>query len=293
MKRKRTGFSIVELLTVLAIIALLVGILVPALSTVRTMARATKQRAQFAAIGQGLIAFRSDHGYYPPSDGWDITNNSPLPYCGAQKLTEGLFGQDLLGFHPQSNWNSAGEGTDADGLIFICYPTDQTDLQDTLDERVGPYLELSTANVFRLGISAPGEQDGLFNNTEILSPDMFVLCDSFGDKNITVGETTVKAGTPILYYRANTSAVTMQNIEWHYQRYAFSDNMVLVDLRKMTNASIEHSLSDPELFYSVEKGGLINPKITTTDWPYRPDSYILISAGADGLYGTGDDITNF
>ena len=27
--------------------------------------------------------------------------------------------------------------------------------------------------------------------------------------------------------------------------------------------------------------------------PYRPDSFILISAGLDGLYGTGDDVRNF
>ena len=46
---KKTGFSIVELLTVLAIITFLVGLLVPALNTVRTMARATKQKAQFGA----------------------------------------------------------------------------------------------------------------------------------------------------------------------------------------------------------------------------------------------------
>jgi hypothetical protein len=29
------------------------------------------------------------------------------------------------------------------------------------------------------------------------------------------------------------------------------------------------------------------------EWPVNADSYVLISAGADGLYGTADDITNF
>ena len=28
-------------------------------------------------------------------------------------------------------------------------------------------------------------------------------------------------------------------------------------------------------------------------WPQRPDSYLLVSPGADGLYGTADDVTNF
>jgi len=39
----------------------------------------------------------------------------------------------------------------------------------------------------------------------------------------------------------------------------------------------------------------MDPKASASGivWPYRPDSYILISAGADGYYGTADDITNF
>ncbi len=36
-----------------------------------------------------------------------------------------------------------------------------------------------------------------------------------------------------------------------------------------------------------------NPKIVARPWPHRADSYILISAGVDGFYGTSDDICNF
>jgi hypothetical protein len=42
-------------------------------------------------------------------------------------------------------------------------------------------------------------------------------------------------------------------------------------------------------FYSYIR----DPKVLARAWPYRPDSYILISAGPDGLYGTNDDIRNF
>ena len=28
-------------------------------------------------------------------------------------------------------------------------------------------------------------------------------------------------------------------------------------------------------------------------WPHRPDTFILIAPGKDGLYGTGDDLKNF
>ena len=46
MERKKTGFTLVELLTVLAIITMLVGLLVPSMATVRRFARETKQKAQ-------------------------------------------------------------------------------------------------------------------------------------------------------------------------------------------------------------------------------------------------------
>jgi len=53
VRRKRTGFTIVELLTALGIIALMVGLLIPALSMVRRTAKETKQKAQFTTISLG------------------------------------------------------------------------------------------------------------------------------------------------------------------------------------------------------------------------------------------------
>jgi hypothetical protein len=39
--------------------------------------------------------------------------------------------------------------------------------------------------------------------------------------------------------------------------------------------------------------GIRDPKIPNIVRPYNPDSYILISAGPDGYYGTADDIHNY
>jgi hypothetical protein len=36
-----------------------------------------------------------------------------------------------------------------------------------------------------------------------------------------------------------------------------------------------------------------DPMILNFKKPFRPDSFLLISAGNDGLYGTKDDICNF
>ena len=65
---KGPAFTIVELLTVMAVIAMLIGLLVPALNLVRRHAKDTQQRAQFNAINAGLEIFKNDYSDYPESD---------------------------------------------------------------------------------------------------------------------------------------------------------------------------------------------------------------------------------
>jgi prepilin-type N-terminal cleavage/methylation domain-containing protein len=63
--RSRAGFTLVELLTVVAIIAILAAILVPTTSSARTAAKKAKTRAQFAQWGAAIESFRQEYGYYP------------------------------------------------------------------------------------------------------------------------------------------------------------------------------------------------------------------------------------
>jgi len=290
VERKKTGVTIIELLIVLGIIAILVGLLVPSLSAVKKMAKETKQKAQFATIELALAAFKNDEGDYPPSD-WPLPSDPGSDYCGSQKLAEALLGWDLLGFHPNSAWRA--NGYDAAGGPGSYDPAQTRDINgdsipDTFDERKGPYLELATASAFKLvdlfGLNPIGS----------LAPDTFVICDVFGTKKITMIDqvtgqprtATEKAGAPILYYRANTSGKIMNAV------YRVSDNDALVVAKQQYDGR-EHPLGRPGNQYEFFYNYIRDPKITARPWPYRPDSYILISAGADGLYGTPDDIANF
>lgn len=280
----------VELLVVLGIIALLVGLLLPALNTVKNIAKETKQKAQFTSIELALTAFKNDYGDYPPSV-WSSPSNPATDYCGAQKLAEALLGWDLLGFHLKSAWRA--DGLDVAGGSGTYDPLKTRDLDgngvpDTLDERKGLYLELATTSAFKLGdVFRPYP-------TGPLAPDTYVICDAFHAKKVTTIDPVTgrpiaareKAGAPILYYRARTSEKTIGTI------YDVLDNNALV-LAKQQADNREHPLARDAGQYQFFYDYIRNPKITARPWPYRPDSYILISAGPDGLYGTGDDICNF
>ncbi|MEE9131571.1 MAG: type II secretion system protein [Phycisphaerales bacterium] len=65
-RRIRGGFTIVELLIVIAMIILLLSILVVAVNRAGRTAQITNTRALMNSISQALVRFKEDVGYYPP-----------------------------------------------------------------------------------------------------------------------------------------------------------------------------------------------------------------------------------
>ncbi|HYD85248.1 MAG TPA: prepilin-type N-terminal cleavage/methylation domain-containing protein, partial [Opitutus sp.] len=59
------AFTLIELLTVIAIIAILAAILIPTVSSVRVSANKTKTKVQFSQWAGAIEAFRSEYGYAP------------------------------------------------------------------------------------------------------------------------------------------------------------------------------------------------------------------------------------
>lgn len=293
----------IEILVVVGIIAILVGILVPALSMVKNSAKEVKQHAQFTAIDLGVTAFRNDYGDYPPSSWWSPAAGGLQNYCGAQKLAEALLGWDLLGFCPDSAW-LAGTGINQPPAAYA--PA------NGLDKRRDRYIELETANVFYLG--------DLFPSTQPLAAYTHVLCDVFevpGKRIHRADGKVVTPGTPILYYKANPASKTIfetgaaARVSSDGRIYNARDNAPLVALGRVADGlspgRVPHRIdpshpanSDPtqvadpsdEFPYFYQRY-IRDPKVQARYWPYRPDSYLLISAGRDGWYGTEDDICNF
>jgi len=317
---RRTAFTLIELLTVMAIITLLIGILTPSLSAARNRATKTAIQAQINAMSVGLESFKSDEDEYPPSNAilmaadptnpnqdmldWEV--GTPMqPLQGAHLLKDALVGRDSLGYDPKkTNTN-------------IMY-----NRWDPKNDRRSPYIEPSGVSVTSRD-EPPEDGFGIIPAPTITVPNI---------DNLDVNVFRDKFGWPILYYRASptanqntpiiqTGSNTPNDQLFGDGVYDGADNQ---DFTSYNMTPPNHRIADANVAITDLQGGpppvpgpnlgieaLTNNfaefirsfRATTFDttntrqivWP-RPvnsDTFILLSAGKDGIYGTLDDIANF
>ena len=83
-----SGFTLLELLSVLAILGILAALIFPSVSAARRSASKAKARVQFTQWAAAIESFRGEYGYYPALDGSNLVN-------GGATATDHLF-HDIL-----------------------------------------------------------------------------------------------------------------------------------------------------------------------------------------------------
>jgi hypothetical protein len=262
---KGSPYAVIGILVPLFIF--FIGLILPSLNVSPRPAREVRQKCQLHSIDAALELFASEVNGYPPSDAMD---KDKKPYCGAMKLCEAMMGQDLLGFHPDSHFRRDGTN-DYNNPIYG---------PATLQARKGPFLQIEMSNAYQL--------KDIYKNFGPFDRNSYVICDTYTKQRYS-GK---RIGMPVLYYKANNqkTAHNLDNPDDPNNIYNYKDNYALLSLGIPEDPNKKHPLfSNPKIFYEMTK----NYMITIQNRPCRADSYILISAGPDGLYGTKDDIGNF
>ncbi len=285
-RHKKTAFTIVELLTVMSIIIILISLLLPSLNAIKRFSRTVLQKNQFRNIGSGLQIYESDFDEYPDSDADDADG---VAYCGAMKLCEVMAGQDGLGFHLDSRLTISGLDSPGGTDLYpsaLSPPYSDAELENLRSRK--EYLERKDTQICSL--------DDLYDTPTgfTYTSDVALLCDVF--RSARNKDTGRRMGMPVLYYRADASRMlhdaNTPNITDNI--YNYEDNQDFLKLGVPPSGSTAHPLYTGvgsvagQVFYenTLDEDSPI-PR------PHNKDSYILISAGGDGIYGTIDDVYNF
>lgn len=80
LSRSKSGFTLVELLVVLAIIGVLVALLLPAVQMAREAARRSSCKNNLRQVGLGILNFESTSKKFPPGKRWSGPRTDPNTY---------------------------------------------------------------------------------------------------------------------------------------------------------------------------------------------------------------------
>jgi prepilin-type N-terminal cleavage/methylation domain-containing protein len=158
-ERKRcAGFTVVELLTVIAIVAILAAILIPSVNSSRTAADKAKTRVRFNQWAAAVAAFRSEYGYYPLFDASNTVN-------GGANDVDHLFHDVLVGRKRDGTALTAGTSAAIQNKKFIPFYTfSESDFAPI--GSISPNFLSDGFGTTEMAVLVDRNLDGVINNTD-------------------------------------------------------------------------------------------------------------------------------
>lgn len=174
------GFTLVELLTVIAIIGILAGILIPVVGSARTSAGRAKSKAQFNGYALAITAFRNEYGHYPTGLGDSEKNINEI-----NDFVEALSGRGMDG-------KIAAKGGNRRAIPFYTFAASEFEQDD--DGKV-----LTNANII-----------DAFDN-----PNIMIVVDANNDGEVTVDDKVSKDSVKVkVAVYTNPTGDEKKNFGW-------------------------------------------------------------------------------
>jgi prepilin-type N-terminal cleavage/methylation domain-containing protein/prepilin-type processing-associated H-X9-DG protein len=153
-RRRKRGFTIIELLITITIITILVALLMPAVQQAREAARRAKCKNNLRQIGVAIHLYHETHRTYPPGQQWD---------WGSQRDSNA----NPIGRLPGWGWSA-----------FILPFIDQNTIYVSIDFNL-PLNDISNSKIDASGNPQNGKVTRIMSNREIISTSLSVfMCPS-------------------------------------------------------------------------------------------------------------------
>lgn len=340
-RRPIAGFTLVELMTVLAIVVILVTILLPTISKMRRTAWVASTRAEIAAISGAVERYQQNYSVYPgpltddqlykkatpnnnsgvPDALGNLTNvtgseNLLLGLMGGLKLDAGVikFDRTLVGTGPRT-LGGLPKKTEPfiDGVPITerpdTAPTDPNygDYKDNsgegTDSRIPEILDKFPNGAMpilylraHVGLGGVVSIGGLDNGSQVRDANNNVISTQY-DLNSILPYTDPDASGN---YIGEGKGLKASEYTTTPSAGSFPHGLRTVDSTKSLNRNGPNGNAGyvyPYDAFPYFVNSAFPPSVAAnpngTGTPKQKNAFILISAGADRVYGTNDDIVNY
>ncbi len=317
----RTGFTLIELMVVVVIIVLLIGLVLPAISGVRSRARDVEVRKEIGDLEQAITQFKVAYGVEPPSmvtiyktdAQWVADTRSraaikriwpKLNFAYADPMSPNV-GSGGLAFPPGV---TAVHLNGAECLVFFLGGVASSTSGALIGFSKDPQLP------FKSDTSREGpffEFKGAYDSMTSKWTGRLTTNDD-GDAMPTYLDTLPQQTKPYVYFHSNdggsypfeTVASTTTSASWRNTDCLGYTVSMGISVYDSTKTLMEHAY-----FQSFPGTGMTPLAQARSSLPHKSKSFQIISPGPDAAYGTGglfnpenksnlspadgDNITNF
>lgn len=153
LKQAKKGFTIIELLIVIAIIVILAGLVLTNIQGAQAKARDATRLGDIDSVATALEVFHNENGYYPSTISTDSTAADYVPGIQADALLDERGGDSITFATPVADLGAAqshasttvtSDTVGSAGYIYVPFPTGCTN--DCTGFVVAAYLEQGDGN---------------------------------------------------------------------------------------------------------------------------------------------------